>query len=167
MSDTDDKHVFHRARVVNPADMLAYATAGKAVFTLVGKSSRYTYKVEQADNGRFFFVSLLTGNDNFQDFKYMGTIRSNESAAFDHFGSTKKSRIGPYAPGFVAFAWFWKHLHLAVKGPDPYLSAMEFWHEGKCGRCGRRLTVPESIERGIGPECASIVAGKGLEALAS
>jgi len=31
-------------------------------------------------------------------------------------------------------------------------------HEGKCGRCGRKLTVPLSIETGIGPECASKMA---------
>jgi hypothetical protein len=30
-------------------------------------------------------------------------------------------------------------------------------HAGKCGRCGRKLTVPQSIETGIGPECASIM----------
>jgi hypothetical protein len=30
---------------------------------------------------------------------------------------------------------------------------LEVWHEGRCGRCGRALTVPESVERGIGPEC--------------
>lgn len=28
---------------------------------------------------------------------------------------------------------------------------------GRCGRCGRRLTDPESIRRGIGPECAALV----------
>ncbi|MGQ4872128.1 MAG: DUF6011 domain-containing protein, partial [Candidatus Thorarchaeota archaeon] len=28
---------------------------------------------------------------------------------------------------------------------------VRIWHEGKCGRCGRRLTVPESIESGYGP----------------
>jgi hypothetical protein len=28
-------------------------------------------------------------------------------------------------------------------------------HEGRCCRCGRKLTVPESIETGLGPECAS------------
>jgi hypothetical protein len=26
-------------------------------------------------------------------------------------------------------------------------------HENHCGRCGRTLTVPESVERGIGPDC--------------
>jgi hypothetical protein len=32
---------------------------------------------------------------------------------------------------------------------------VEFWHEGKCCRCGRKLTVPASIASGIGPECAT------------
>ena len=32
------------------------------------------------------------------------------------------------------------------------------WHEGRCGRCGRKLTVPESIEAGYGPECINLVA---------
>jgi hypothetical protein len=33
------------------------------------------------------------------------------------------------------------------------------WHEGRCGRCGRRLTVPESIESGYGPECIGKIGG--------
>lgn len=32
-------------------------------------------------------------------------------------------------------------------------------HEGKCGRCGRKLTVPRSVETGIGPECEKMLAG--------
>ncbi len=30
-------------------------------------------------------------------------------------------------------------------------------HEGRCGRCGRTLTVPESVTEGIGPECRKIM----------
>ncbi len=30
---------------------------------------------------------------------------------------------------------------------------LEVWHEGCCGKCGRKLTDAESIARGIGPEC--------------
>ena len=30
---------------------------------------------------------------------------------------------------------------------------VEIWHEGKCGKCGRPLTVPSSIENGLGPSC--------------
>jgi hypothetical protein len=35
---------------------------------------------------------------------------------------------------------------------------VEIWHEGRCCRCGRRLTVPESIYAGIGPDCAGKMA---------
>jgi hypothetical protein len=35
------------------------------------------------------------------------------------------------------------------------LNGCEVYHEGRCGRCNRKLTVPESIETGLGPECAS------------
>ena len=47
------------------------------------------------------------------------------------------------------FAWFWRTLN---GGTFP--ATFEFWHEGRCAACARRLTVPESIERGLGPECA-------------
>jgi hypothetical protein len=30
------------------------------------------------------------------------------------------------------------------------------WHEGSCARCGKKLTVPESIESGFGPECVKL-----------
>lgn len=28
---------------------------------------------------------------------------------------------------------------------------------GKCARCGRKLTVPASLHRGVGPECAGVL----------
>lgn len=34
--------------------------------------------------------------------------------------------------------------------------SLEVWHEGRCGRCGRALTVPESIASGIGPVCEGL-----------
>ena len=30
---------------------------------------------------------------------------------------------------------------------------IELWHEGRCGKCGRVLTVPTSISTGFGPDC--------------
>ena len=33
---------------------------------------------------------------------------------------------------------------------------LRVYHEGKCCRCGRTLTTPESIKKGIGPECEAI-----------
>jgi hypothetical protein len=49
-----------------------------------------------------------------------------------------------------AFAWTWSHIVGEVL-PNEQL---EIWHEGRCARCNRRLTVPASIASGFGPECA-------------
>ena len=51
------------------------------------------------------------------------------------------------------FAWFWRSLN---SGRD-FPAGFEFWHEGRCARCSRRLTVPESISSGFGPECIKLV----------
>ena len=42
--------------------------------------------------------------------------------------------------------------HLLHHGNLP--PALEVWHEGRCGRCGRKLTTPQSVETGFGPVCA-------------
>jgi len=53
------------------------------------------------------------------------------------------------------FEWLWRtRLSTASELPDQ----VEVWHEGRCARCGRRLTVPESISSGFGPECITKVA---------
>jgi len=126
----------------------AFVLAGHAIFTLRSKATqtRFTFKVTQSDPakcrpGQFpvYFVSLLNGSDNTGDFAYIGTIFA------DGFRVTRKSRVSADAPSAIAFSWFMKHLE------D---SRVEVWHEGRCGRCGRTLTVPESIESGLGPICA-------------
>jgi len=52
-----------------------------------------------------------------------------------------------------AFTFFWKFVAQNVMPPQ-----MDVHHEGRCGRCNRKLTVPESIENGLGPECAGKMA---------
>ena len=50
----------------------------------------------------------------------------------------------------VRSAWFYEKV--IVDGKKPSDIGLEVWHEGRCGKCGRKLIVPESIARGIGPE---------------
>lgn len=125
---------------------LTFLLAGGATLTLVSHKTgaRFTYKVVQPKEGSPHFVSLLTGTDNEGDYQYLGAIF--EGRVFRH---TFKSRISPEAPSHRAFAWTFSHL-LAGRIPDQ----VEIWHQGKCGCCGRKLTVPESIASGIGPYCA-------------
>lgn len=138
--------------------------AGNATFTLksLKTGTRFTYKVrvkkedaerlclgQQCPAEVVYFVSLLRGPDNENDFAYMGVLRKSPPRFFLTAASGK---VGRAAPAHKALVWFVQMMRLersVVLGVS-----LEVWHEGKCGRCGRKLTVPESIVAGLGPECA-------------
>jgi hypothetical protein len=61
--------------------------------------------------------------------------------------------VAGHALSVVAWTWFCRHLFERDTVPD----GLEVWHEGRCGRCNRKLTVPASIESGFGPECINYV----------
>jgi len=107
--------------------------------------ARFTYRVTQKDASSPHFVALLSGPDNESSYTFLGTIF--EGMTYRH---GKRSSVSPEAPSAKAFAWAWGYL---AKGEMP--PNCEVWHEGRCGRCGRALTVPESIFSGIGPVCES------------
>jgi hypothetical protein len=83
-----------------------------------------------------------------------GRLRGRKTAlarAAYRYVPGKKSRIGPDAPSAKAFAWLFPKLAAGAKLDD----LVELYHEGRCGRCGRTLTVPESVATGFGPNCAA------------
>lgn len=124
-----------------------FITGGKAYFTLrsAKTGARFTYRVAAAERGGFF-VSLLNGPDNWANYRYIGLIGANDK----RFRLTAKSAASGDASSVKAFMWTWNRLAAGQS-----IDGVEIWHEGKCGRCGRKLTVPESIETGFGPECAT------------
>lgn len=142
------------AQIHDAAARRAYALSGRAIFTLVGRESRFTYQVVAAPalpnaTALMWFVSVLVGPDNGTDYQYLGTIAVGvgediERATYRH---GRKSKIGKDARSNVAFAWCWERLDELDR------HGVEFWHAGKCGRCGKRLTDPESISTGLGPVC--------------
>lgn len=152
---TDEPNFKGRITTVEAATL--FTLAGNATITLVSKrtGTRFTYRVQRkaaeqpgGERPAFWFVKVLTGSDNENSFEFLGTIKP---AMFMH---GKKSRIKPQAPSAMAFAWYWGRLVSAKALPDD----LEIWHEGKCGRCGRKLTVPESIATGFGPDCVGLMA---------
>jgi hypothetical protein len=141
------------------ADVRAFVLAGNATITLVSKKTgaRYTYRVREvpADPGRApgpvsHFVHVLTDPDNERGYTYLGNVYTRASGVSYSHG--RKSRIEPNAPSARGFNWLFDRV--MDHGEAPEAADLEVWHEGRCGRCGRKLTVPESIARGIGPECA-------------
>jgi len=144
------------ARISDKAAIRRFLLAGNAYFTLrsLTTGSRFTFRVSRADGedaGRPWFVALLRGASNESDYSYLGTIfPAGTGFRFVH---GRKSKISKDAPSARAFEWFASRLASATDFPGTF----EFWHEGRCCRCGRRLTVPESIASGVGPDCAGRV----------
>lgn len=142
-------------------DALRYSLAGKATITLTSLKSgaHFTYKIKRAKDRTtgepqlpaLWFVSLLNGPDNYSNYQYLGVVRPDREAYA--FQLTRKSHATEDAPSVKAFRFFFEHAALRNAIPE----ALEVRHEGACGRCGRKLTVPASIDRGIGPECAEIM----------
>jgi len=122
-----------------------FAYGGKAHLTLVSKvtGQRFTYRISKIEGAPGFFVSLLTHPDNVSGYSYLGVIKGRR------FWTTYKSCVKE-GPALKAFEFF--HNQVLVHGRLP--AQLEVWHEGRCCRCARKLTVPSSIEAGIGPECA-------------
>jgi hypothetical protein len=148
-----------RGRITNTDEALKFIMAGNAYFTLrsVRTSTRYTYRMAMPKKARedaklgsrpWYYVSLLNGPDNTHNYTWMGTILAN-----GNFKQAPQRFVGMDAPSMRAFLWFYRYLNESSNRSQLPMD-VEFWHEGRCGRCGRLLTVPESIARGIGPECA-------------
>lgn len=140
-----------RAEFVDASTAVPFLVGGDAVATFESckTGARFTYQIRLAAprNGDMreppHFVSVLTGPNNEHDYEYLGTIFDRRTYVYG-----KRSRVAADAPSAVAFDWAWGHLSA---GRMP--SNMTIWHEGRCGRCGRRLTTPESVASGFGPVC--------------
>ena len=153
---------------------LEFLLAGYALFTVRSRTgTRYTYKIEapleemkdeeQPDlpgmedeaykkkrnyDKKIRFVKLLTGRDNTKSYTYLGAIDTDKKA----FRLTGKSKMTSDSTPVKAISWLVSKL---AAGLVP--TTCEIWHEGRCGRCGRPLTVPESVQSGYGPDCIQII----------
>jgi hypothetical protein len=131
-------------------DAIKYAFAGNATVTISSRKSgtHYTYKFSKPKDkeGDLYFVSALTGPDNETDFIYIGLAFKNRVEG--GLKLTAKSKFSPDAPCVKAIDWALKQL---AKGGHEDLVVL---HANACGRCGRKLTTPQSIITGLGPECA-------------
>ncbi len=133
-------------QISDPLAAQAFILAGNARFTLesLETNRRYTYRASLSDDKRLAFVSLLTGPDNEGDYSYLGIIPTGLKA----FRLTAKSKMNLESGPVKALSWALTNFE---RGTMPI--KLRFFHEGRCCRCGRALTVPASIESGWGPEC--------------
>lgn len=128
-------------KISTSKEALKFMFSGKSVVTFLNTKTknRFTYKIKQAKDSNLFFVSVLTGPDQYT---YIGTCVEGK------FKHGKKSTITEGAQSVKVFTYMLKNLI-----SDTVEDFLEVWHEGFCGKCGKRLTVPSSILNGLGPDC--------------
>lgn len=129
---------------------------GKAIFTVQNTQSgeHRTYKIRKSRPNPAYpnpawFISQMTGTDNESHYSNVGKINTTT-------GAITLTRISQFAEGSSQLAvarWICRKIFLNKTIGDN----TEVRHAGKCGRCGRTLTTPESLDRGIGPECWHIM----------
>lgn len=121
---------------------LDFILGGNSLFTFLNPKTqnRFTYKVKKHKTDDVFFVSVLTNPEIYQ---FIGTIKVK------NFFHSKKSNISKNAQSVKVFDYVFSALN-----KNTLSEFIEIWHEGKCAKCGRTLTVPQSIESGFGPECS-------------
>jgi hypothetical protein len=122
-----------------------FVLGGKAILTLESKKTgkRYTYRIRKSKDGRTWFVALLTGNNNEYDYSYIVAMDKDLNIRL-----TKKSPMPLTAVPVVAIKFFMDRIKL-----NNIPKNLVVYHYGICAKCGRLLTDPDSIKRGIGPKC--------------
>lgn len=134
----------------NPIHSASFFSGGNALFTVSHGDEHYTYKIRQADawtsnplNTNPYFVYILS---NPTDYTYLGRF---DPALLD-LQLTKASKMKLDSTPVRVIRWIFTLYRKSLPIPEGY--AVQ--HEGRCCKCGRTLTTPESIDRGIGPVCA-------------
>ena len=121
---------------------LDFIFGGNSIFTCrnTKTGNRFTFKVTKHKKEEVYFVKVLTNPDVYE---FIGSVR--KESKYKH---SRKSRISDEAQSTRVFDFLINRLRT-----NTLPEFVEIWHEGRCGRCGRSLTVPNSIETGFGPEC--------------
>jgi hypothetical protein len=131
-----------------------FLLAGKAVFTIANnKGDHYTFKVRRveseypANSGKqsvTYFVSVKSSGGTWP-YRYIGLLNKDTGA----IRCTPKSEFVTGTKEYNVAAWACATVIGHKLLPDGY----KIEHAGQCGKCGKTLTDPLSIERGIGPDC--------------
>ena len=135
--------------------------AGSAKFTLTSRKTgnRFTFQIRSGakdrsknwstnnQNHTFYFVKVLNGPDNGKDFMLIGFLkRTTEDSKIVSFEPYQKTRT---APSRFAIEWYLQRIFVVGVIPED----VDIDWASSCNRCGRELTVPESVRSGYGPEC--------------
>jgi len=126
--------------------------AGKTTLTISNnRKEHYTFRVDKVgETNPRYIVKLLTGPDNSRDYTYLGMMFNEDVKPVV---ITKASKFNKDSIPYKTFVFIQKVLSGHKELPEGY----SILPSGTCFRCNRKLTTPESISLGYGPECAKLM----------
>ncbi len=138
-------------------------------FTLEGSGVHLTLSVKTARKGHFEgkrIISIMVGSDNESDFLGIANLELNGSLRV--WRKAENCRRNPATGEYLTAKQVESVIRLIMEhGRVGEVNGAEVFKEFECNgrsyklmtsvrccRCNRKLTNPESVQAGIGPECA-------------
>lgn len=137
-------------------DALRYILAGKSEFTFLSLKTnvRIRYKLQRkvaeqkgkkGQDEYIYFLNTFTDGE----YKYAGVLFYDDIVGQFKFGRGQRGLLNYSHINIKSLLFVLNQLSI-----ENYNLSLKVYHAGKCGRCGRKLTTPESILTGLGPECS-------------
>jgi hypothetical protein len=130
---------------------LRFILAGNSEFILHSTKTNedFKYKIKKKEslaneNSFVYFVSIIKGHDSI----YAGHLTFDES---DNTFKFKQGNKGQIQANDLTIRSLVFVLNKLIRNET--VGNLEVFHVGKCGKCGKKLTTPESILTGLGPQC--------------
>jgi hypothetical protein len=128
-------------------------------------SGRATFSVWNAAGDRLTFIVCYQppeGDFGEAYFAYLDPHHGNERKGLIYLGKLSapdrpklalwETRKSPTTDREMEIRVF-RGVLAIIQGDTPPPEGVWFSHFGKCSACGRKLTDPESVARGLGPDC--------------
>lgn len=139
---------------LSASNVLSFVTAPRpgrrlgCTMTVVNDATggRVTVRFRKPMGYEKVLVDVMVSSDNEEGFAFVGTLNGTNLNLSPKCSAPNEKAV------FAKKVLDWT-LNAAVKGD---LKTVRCLHEGVCARCGRKLTVPSSIDSGLGPECAKM-----------
>lgn len=123
-------------------------------YTVSSAKGHRTFEISTVSKGKKLegkrIVSLLSGSDNTSDYTGFAFLSSNGIHVWNKFKTQPNAKEKSLYDVYAALLW-----SLISEGENSRFAAnYTLMVEGVCFRCGRKLTTPQSLELGLGSECA-------------
>ena len=138
--------------LIKQSDAISFMLAGKAEFVLHSTKTNEDFKFlitrrESNSNKEeyVYFVNIVLAREKI----YAGHIRFDTNTEEFIFTQGNKGQSSPKDRNVRTLMYV---LNKLIRYES--IDTLRVYHVGKCGRCSKRLTTPESILTGLGPTCS-------------